>query len=76
MIDLGEVGLAESWREGVNGSRWECCFWSMERGVQFQKIGTTRRALDPDVMLLQKVDRSAVGAETATELAIWVGCSG
>lgn len=31
--------------------------WNIERGVQFQKIFTTLRALEPDVILLQEVDR-------------------
>src|SRR4029453_6256306 len=31
--------------------------WNIERGVQFQKIVTTLRALEPDVILLQEVDR-------------------
>ena len=31
--------------------------WNIERGVQFQKIVTTLRALAPDVILLQEVDR-------------------
>jgi endonuclease/exonuclease/phosphatase family metal-dependent hydrolase len=31
--------------------------WNIERGVQFQKIVTTLRALEPDVVLLQEVDR-------------------
>lgn len=31
--------------------------WNIERGLQFQKIVTTLRALAPDVILLQEVDR-------------------
>ena len=31
--------------------------WNIERGVQFQKIASTLQALQPDVVLLQEVDR-------------------
>jgi len=31
--------------------------WNIERGVKFQKIATTLRSLEPDVILLQEVDR-------------------
>ena len=31
--------------------------WNIERGVRLQKIATTLKALDPDIVLLQEVDR-------------------
>jgi endonuclease/exonuclease/phosphatase family metal-dependent hydrolase len=31
--------------------------WNIERGVRLQKIVTTLKALDPDIVLLQEVDR-------------------
>jgi len=43
---------------GVRGGRpLTVVTWNIERGVQFQKIVTTLRALEPDVILLQEVDR-------------------
>lgn len=43
---------------GVRGGRpLTVVSWNIERGVQFQKIVTTLRALEPDVILLQEVDR-------------------
>ncbi len=43
---------------GVRGGRpLTVVSWNIERGVQFQKIVTTLRAMEPDVILLQEVDR-------------------
>ena len=44
---------------GVRGARpLTVVSWNIERGVQFQKIVSTLRALEPDVILLQEVDRN------------------
>lgn len=32
--------------------------WNIERGVKFDQIAATLQALDPDLVLLQEVDRS------------------
>jgi len=48
---------------GASSSGWRAgrpltvVSWNIERGVQFQKIVATLRALEPDVVLLQEVDR-------------------
>ena len=41
----------------IDGRSIKVVTWNIERGVQFQKIATTPKALAPDVVLLQEVDR-------------------
>ncbi len=50
--------------------------WNIERGVQFQKIASTLRALAPDIVLLQEVDRycqRSGNRDVARELAQTLG---
>ena len=50
--------------------------WNIERGVQLEKIVATLRALDPDIALLQEVDRHCKrsgNTDVARELAHALG---
>jgi len=50
--------------------------WNIERGVEFEKIASTLRALAPDVVLLQEVDRycrRSGNRDVARELARALG---